>query len=179
MTSRRRRSRARAEATLQRLEREYDEFETVETAWERTDDEYERIHDQFERGALGGAGVWLTNDAGEVLLVRNEGDEGWAEPGGTVEPGESYETAARREVREEAGVECSIVDLREVQVVENVNGERDAPSIHEVVATFSGEYQGGEPRAREGEIAEVGWFSEPPETVLYEKIRERPYPAGA
>lgn len=175
--SRRTQSRARVEAVIQRLEDEYGEFETVEKTWEHSESRYQRSREQFERDALGGAGVWVTNDAGEVLLVRNEGDEGWADPGGKVEPDESYEAAAKRETREETGVDCTLTGLCEVHVIENVTVERDAPPIYEAIVIFHGEYRGGKPRPREGEIADVGWFSEPPEAVLYEEVKQRPYPA--
>jgi 8-oxo-dGTP pyrophosphatase MutT (NUDIX family) len=46
--------------------------------------------------------------AGAVLLLRwrdpVEGFEAWEPPGGGVDPGESWEAAARRELREEAGL---------------------------------------------------------------------------
>jgi 8-oxo-dGTP diphosphatase len=172
-----RESRRDVDSLLQRLEDEYDDFRVVEKRWEHSESRFQRALDQFEQDALGGAGVWITNIAGEVLLVRNEGDEGWADPGGKVEPGESYEAAATREVREEAGVDCSVTGLCEVHIIENVSVDRGAPSVFEAIVIFNGEYCGGEPRPREGEIAEVGWFAEPPETVLYEEVRERPYPA--
>jgi len=173
-----RQSKRAVQQTIRRLERESDGFETVEKTWIRSETQYRQSRTQLERDALGGAGVWLANDAGEVLLVRNEGDEGWAEPGGKVESGESYETAARREVREETGLECALTGLREVHVVENVTAEGDAPSIVEAIVIFDGEYRGGEPRPKDGEIAEVGWFSEPPETALYDEVATRPYPAN-
>lgn len=52
----------------------------------------------------------LTDDEGRVLLCRMAPDHGvfpgqWALPGGGVEPGERIETALRREVREELGIE--------------------------------------------------------------------------
>ena len=60
-------------------------------------------------------GTLLLRD-GEVFLVRQYrfliDDMSWEIPGGGVEPGESFEDAARRECREEASVECR--NLREV-----------------------------------------------------------------
>ena len=160
------------------LETEYGEFDLVEQTWEHPPERFEAVVERFERGTLGGAGVWLTNDDGEVLLVRNEGDVGWADPGGKVAAGESYEEAARREVREETGLECRLTGVCDVHVVENRAVATDSPSIFELIVIFTGEPTGGKLRPREGEIAELEWVSKPPETVLYEQVRTRPFPAS-
>ncbi|MFC7236478.1 hypothetical protein [Halosegnis marinus] len=39
---------------------------------------------------------------------------------------------------------------------------------------FDGRHDSGEPRPREGEIAEVRWFTERPEPVLYDDLRTFP-----
>ncbi|ELZ85945.1 NUDIX hydrolase [Haloferax elongans ATCC BAA-1513] len=166
------------EALRNKLRREYGAFEVVEKTWTHSPSQYETVLERAENGGLGGAGVWLTNDAGEVLLVRNEGDDGWCDPGGKVEPGESYEVAARRETREEAGVECELTGVREVHVIENRCSEADHPSVFEAIVIFDGVYTGGDPRARPGEIAEVGWFERSPSSVLYDEVATRPYPAS-
>ncbi|WP_254542884.1 NUDIX domain-containing protein [Halomarina pelagica] len=168
-------SRAQVGAVIRRLAEEHGEFEVIDKTWEHPRTRHEAIVERYENGGLGGGGVWLTNERGEVLLVRNVGDDGWADPGGKVEPGETHERAAKREVREEAGVDCRITGVLEVHWIENRCVEGDAPAVCEAIVIFTGKYVDGKPRPREGEIAEVGWFSAPPEEVLYEEVRTRSY----
>lgn len=178
MTSIDERSRERVRALLDRFERTYDGFERVEKTWEHSPERYRALVRRFEAGAAGGAGVWITNERGAVLLARNEGDDGWADPGGKVDADETFETAAKREVREETGVDCRITGLCEVHVIENRHADGDEPPVFTAIAVFRGEYTGGKPRPREGEIAAVDWFESPPPEVLYEEVRQRPYPAS-
>lgn len=57
------------------------------------------------------AAVVVLDDAGAVLLHRR-GDGGrWSVPGGVVEPGESLEDVARRELGEETGLTAGVVPL--------------------------------------------------------------------
>lgn len=170
-----RRSKRETETLIARLEGDYGEFPVVEKTWEHSPTAYRTVLDRYRAGALGGAGVWLTNDEGAVLLVRNEGDDGWTDPGGKIEPNESVETAAKREVREETGVECRLTGVCDVHVVRNRDETEDRPDAFETIVIFRGEYVAGDPRPREGEIAEIGWFTSPPSSVLYEEVRTRPY----
>lgn len=51
------------------------------------------------------AGCVITDDYGRILLLHRAGEPGqWELPGGKVEPGESSELAAMRELAEELGV---------------------------------------------------------------------------
>ena len=173
------RSRERVDEWLADMRERYGAFERAEKRWELAPGGYEASRDRIADGANGGAGIWATDDDGRVLLARNEGDEGWADPGGKRERDESFEAAARREVREETGVDCEITGLREVHVLELAD-ETDSgrPTLASLIAVFDGVRIGGTPRPREGEISEVGWFERCPDTVLYPEVADRPIPAS-
>lgn len=55
--------------------------------------------------------VAVTNDAGQLLLIRRSDNDNWALPGGAVDLGESLAQAAIRETREESGIDCEITGL--------------------------------------------------------------------
>ena len=75
----------------------------------------------------------VTNDKGEILLV-NSPWRGWEYPGGLIEPGETFQEALRREIREEAGVEVEIE--RFVGICKNV--EKNIVNIDFVCRYISG-----------------------------------------
>lgn len=91
--------------------------------------------------------AFVTNDAGEVLLVKNEHREDTYEmPGGRVEYGESLITAVKREVIEETGVEVEI---------DGVTGVYHNISRDIVCIVFKGYQKSGVPRPLPGETKEV------------------------
>ena len=69
------------------------------------------------------ARILLVDGAGRVLLFRFDvpgRPPFWVTPGGALDPGESYATAARRELREETGIDVDPgpeVARREVEFV--------------------------------------------------------------
>jgi ADP-ribose pyrophosphatase YjhB (NUDIX family) len=102
--------------------------------------------------------VFLRN-GDEILLVRQAyGERYWSLPGGKMEPGESVEEAAVREVREETGLEIQVT---------RVVGLYSKPAEGGLAITFEGEVVGGrlEP---DNEISECACF---PPDQLPEPVR--------
>lgn len=171
-----RRSRERTDEILVDHAATYGEFGVRELEWALSPADFDRLRDRFEADGAGGAGVWLTSDDA-VLCVRHEAEAGWSDPGGKREPGESFREAALREVREEAGVDVIIEGVIEVHAVTHVATER--PPLVSPIVIFDGTYDGGEPCPEDGDrVAEVRWFTERPDPVLYDALSEFPMPEG-
>ena len=172
-----RRSRERFDDLADRLRSDYGEFETVEKTWRHPPGFYGSLVERFEDGNAGGAGGWVYDDEGRVLLVKDAGDVGWSDPGGKRESGESYEEAARREIHEETGVEVTLTDVLELHRITVYDGtDPDRPQLVEPIVVFAARYEGGEPGPKEGEIEVVEWFESTPPMVSYEEVRERSIP---
>ncbi|WP_344214406.1 NUDIX hydrolase [Kribbella sancticallisti] len=96
-----------------------------------------------------------------LLLRANTGymDGYWAVPAGHVEHGESVLDAARREVREEVGVEIAADDLVPLTAMHRTGG--NGLAIDERVDFFfTAARWTGEPRLMEpGKAAGLDWFS--------------------
>jgi 8-oxo-dGTP pyrophosphatase MutT (NUDIX family) len=112
-----------------------------------------------QREISAGGVVYRRVDEGiEVVLASRRtrrGDLAWGLAKGGVEPGETFEDAAVREVLEETGytaeIEASLGDTRYFYVWEDTR-------IRKTVHFFLMRCTGGDPADRDDEMEEVRWF---------------------
>lgn len=121
---------------------------------------------------------------GIVLIRRRHPPLGWAIPGGFVDEGERVEDAARREMREETGLDVELVELLGVYS----DPERDARG-HTVSTVFVGRAAGhphGGDDAAEAAVYSPTTMPAPivfdhatilADYVRYRRTGERPRPA--
>jgi ADP-ribose pyrophosphatase YjhB (NUDIX family) len=137
---------------------------------ERTNDPeyFETGVDRALDGWRGDAGAFVRDADGRVLLIRHaDAPERWGTPGGGHEPGESFATTARREVREETGVDPDLTGVHEAIRTE-VRHERDAERAFTMLTVhFEGVVQAAAPEVDVGddEILEARWFASPPDAL--------------
>ncbi|MBI3103526.1 NUDIX hydrolase [Candidatus Daviesbacteria bacterium] len=101
------------------------------------------------------AGGIVFNEAGQVLLTKHSQNHHWSFPKGLIDPGQTSEQAALREVKEEGGVEAQILGkVGYSKYVYSHKGEK----IFKVVTYFLMKYLSGDPKDHDWEVEEAGWF---------------------
>ena len=97
------------------------------------------------------AGAVITDEAGRVLLLRHRyrPGSGWGIPGGFLQSGEQPETAIRRELREEIGLEVRQIELAFVRSLERY---RQIEIIFRCIPN-------GNVHPQSREISSAEWFS--------------------
>ena len=108
--------------------------------------------------SAGGVVYRREDDAIEVVLAARRtrrGDLAWGLAKGGIEPDESREQAAVREVREETGIEARIEEsLGETRYFYVWEGVRIRKTVH----FFLMRATGGDPSERDDEMEDVRWF---------------------
>lgn len=93
--------------------------------------------------------VFIRHEDTLLMVKQNYGAGYWSLPGGTVEPGESLDEAAIREVREETGLEVRIG---------RVVGLYSKPDEGALAVTFGADVVGGSLNPPTDEIAACHYF---------------------
>lgn len=113
-----------------------------------------------ERRPRVGIGVLIKNENDEVLLglrISSHGTGEWSFPGGHLEFGETIFETAKREVKEETGLDIDKFEL--VSVCDEMR-YIETDNKHYLNLTVLGHYQGGEPMNLEPhKCQEWKWFS--------------------
>jgi ADP-ribose pyrophosphatase YjhB (NUDIX family) len=105
-----------------------------------------------------GAAMLIADEKNRLLLMKRSDSGCWGPPGGAVELGEVVEDAARREVREETGLELGDLSLFGVFSGPELfyvypNGDQ----VYNVTIVYLTRYNGGDIRLNE-EHTDWRWF---------------------
>lgn len=127
--------------------------------------------DARDHGAPFGSHTLTYQPTGELLLVRHSGVGKWVLPGGELNPSESFEEAALRELEEEAGVTGTIEGLG---MLGRVEFYCDGNNTWGVLPVFEARAETTDITVDDPdqEISDAQWFEElPEETRDREEIR--------
>jgi 8-oxo-dGTP diphosphatase len=116
------------------------------------------------------AGGLVTRRAGsgvEVALVHRPKYDDWTFPKGKVEPGETDEEAAIREVREETGLDCVLVD--EFATVRYVDSKGRRKQVRYWTMTVAG----GTEAIPNAEVDELRWLAPDDASTLLTYARDQ------
>ena len=95
----------------------------------------------------------------EVALISVGDENRWQLPKGIVDKGEATEAAARREVREEAGIDAEMIDrIDRVEYWYFSKEQNQRVRYHKYVYFFLLRYKSGDVKDHDSEVNEARWF---------------------
>jgi 8-oxo-dGTP pyrophosphatase MutT (NUDIX family) len=109
--------------------------------------------------SAGGVAFRRAGAAIEVVVIRPRATQRWQLPKGLVDPGESPEVTAVREVREEAGIDGDVVAPIEEIEYWYVGTDRDGVRVrfHKSVHFYLIAVRGGDVSRHDHEVEEARW----------------------
>jgi 8-oxo-dGTP pyrophosphatase MutT (NUDIX family) len=111
-----------------------------------------------EQISAGGVAFRHIDGKAEIAIISAKPGLRWQLPKGIIDAGETPEIAARREVREEAGIETELlskIETIEYWYVGDNRGER--VRFHKLVHFFLLKYSSGDVADHDHEVAEARW----------------------
>lgn len=159
------------------LREQYPDVPVTESFQELSPPAFQQALTRVEQESAASVGTVVRDRADRVLLVSNGWSDGWIVPGGLAKPGESLPVAARREVREETGVDATIdrpVEFRR-QRLQHVDGTDEVTmwfvgflgSVDDVAPSLD-----ADPGAADESIERVDWFETVPDDCADETLLE-------
>ena len=113
----------------------------------------------LEQISAGGVAFRRSQSGVEVAIVAVRPSRRWQVPKGLIDAGETEEQAALREVREEAGIDCRIIE--KIETVEYwyfaADGRGERVRYHKFVHFFLLKYLAGDTENHDHEIDEARW----------------------
>ncbi|OMF80277.1 NUDIX hydrolase [Paenibacillus glucanolyticus] len=130
---------------------------------------------------MAGACVILVDKQNRLLMQLRKDNELWGLPGGSLEPGESMEEVARRELFEETGLKA-----KELRLLDVFSGKElyyqypHGDEVYNVVAVYLCNEYGGEINIEETEVTDLKFFNiedlpkeiSPPDKPIINKYRK-------
>ena len=107
-----------------------------------------------------GVGAAIFNDKGEIFITKRgskaKNERGkWEIPGGSVQFGETFEQAVKREIKEELGIEIKVLEM--LKIWDHIIPE---DKQHWVAPTYICKIIKGTPKIKEPDKCEaIGWFT--------------------
>lgn len=115
--------------------------------------------------SAGGVAYRISENGIEVAIIQMLPELRWQLPKGIIDPGETPEIAALREVSEEAGIVCEMIaPIEKIEYWFSADRDGVWTRIHKFVHFFLMEYRSGDVTDHDHEVAEARWVT--PEIAL-------------